>query len=95
VFETEAILLLLLFTDGVLTSNTIPFYGERQDSYPKRTDVRSSGPILHIVTCYRLDTMFGQVIEVTDTIYKKLKKLRGLSPRANYTDRATAACRRS
>jgi hypothetical protein len=23
------------------------------------------------------------------------KKLRGLSPRANYTDRATAACRRS
>jgi hypothetical protein len=25
----------------------------------------------------------------------KLKKLRGLSPRANYTDRATAACRRS
>jgi hypothetical protein len=24
-----------------------------------------------------------------------LKKLRGLSPRANYTDRATAACRRS
>jgi hypothetical protein len=24
-----------------------------------------------------------------------LKKLHGLSPRANYTDRATAACRRS
>jgi hypothetical protein len=24
----------------------------------------------------------------------KLKKLRGLSPRANYTDQATAACRR-
>jgi hypothetical protein len=28
------------------------------------------------------------------TIRKK-KKLNGLSPRANYTDRATAACRRS
>jgi hypothetical protein len=26
---------------------------------------------------------------------RKLTKLRGLSPRANYTDRATAACRRS
>jgi hypothetical protein len=26
---------------------------------------------------------------------KKTKKLHGLSPRANYTDRATAACRRS
>jgi hypothetical protein len=25
----------------------------------------------------------------------KKKKLHGLSPRANYTDRATAACRRS
>jgi hypothetical protein len=25
----------------------------------------------------------------------RLKKLHGLSPRANYTDRATAACRRS
>jgi hypothetical protein len=27
--------------------------------------------------------------------YKQANKLRGLSPRANYTDRATAACRRS
>jgi hypothetical protein len=25
----------------------------------------------------------------------EIKKLHGLSPRANYTDRATAACRRS
>jgi hypothetical protein len=25
----------------------------------------------------------------------KYKKLRGISPQANYTDRATAACRRS
>jgi hypothetical protein len=30
-----------------------------------------------------------------DTWTKYKKKLRGLSPRANYTDRATAACRRS
>jgi hypothetical protein len=28
------------------------------------------------------------------TVYE-IKKLHGLSPRANYTDRATAACRRS
>jgi hypothetical protein len=32
----------------------------------------------------------------TSNIYlKKTNKLHGLSPRANYTDRATAACRRS
>jgi hypothetical protein len=29
-----------------------------------------------------------------DRQWKIIKKLRGLSPRANYTDRATAACRR-
>jgi hypothetical protein len=29
------------------------------------------------------------------TVIKKKNKLHGLSPRANYTDRATAACRRS
>jgi hypothetical protein len=28
-------------------------------------------------------------------LYIYIYKLRGLSPRANYTDRATAACRRS
>jgi hypothetical protein len=33
--------------------------------------------------------------EVHDLIYDKNKnKLRGLSPQMNYTDRATAACRR-
>jgi hypothetical protein len=32
----------------------------------------------------------GKVLEK-----KKKTKLRGLSPQANYTDRATAACRRS
>jgi hypothetical protein len=34
------------------------------------------------------------VIEVS-FYYYKTNKLHGLSPRANYTDRATAACRRS
>jgi hypothetical protein len=33
-------------------------------------------------------------ILIVNYLHKKLK-LRGLSPRANYTDRATAACRRS
>jgi hypothetical protein len=32
---------------------------------------------------------------VQDGLTNKTNKLRGLSPRANYTDRATAACRRS
>jgi hypothetical protein len=30
-----------------------------------------------------------------DYVYKTTAKLRGLSPRSNYTDRATATCRRS
>jgi hypothetical protein len=49
------------------------------------------------------DTLCGQNAEINDIkincryIYHETKKtkLRGLSPRANYTDRATAACRRS
>jgi hypothetical protein len=32
--------------------------------------------------------------ELRDFYSSKTKKLHGLSPRANYTDRATAACRR-
>jgi hypothetical protein len=30
-----------------------------------------------------------------DSLIEKIKKLRGFSPQANYTDRATAACRQS
>jgi hypothetical protein len=36
-------------------------------------------------------------LDIADSEFRRLKvkKLHGLSPRANYTDRATAACRRS
>jgi hypothetical protein len=34
-------------------------------------------------------------LEVWPKTYKNKKYLRGLSPQVNYTDRATAACRRS
>jgi hypothetical protein len=37
----------------------------------------------------------GVVTSVTNLSDVKKKKLHGLSPRANYTDRATAASRRS
>jgi hypothetical protein len=39
----------------------------------------------------------GDLLEISNNIFNKTKtnKLHGLSPRANYTDRATAACRRS
>jgi hypothetical protein len=47
VFGTEAIRLFSLFTDGVLTSNTVSFY---RGNYFMIRDVRSSGSILHIVT---------------------------------------------
>ena len=39
--------------------------------------------------------MFVQLQAITQIVVFKKKKLRGLSPRANYTDRATAAGRRS
>jgi hypothetical protein len=36
------------------------------------------------------------ILSITDTLaFLQKKKLHGLSPRANYTDRATACCRRS
>jgi hypothetical protein len=37
----------------------------------------------------------SEIIKDSDDGVKKKKKLHGLSPRANYTDRATAASRRS
>jgi hypothetical protein len=41
----------------------------------------------------KTENHFGKSLEL-HAITKK-KKLHGLSPRANYTDRATATCRRS
>jgi hypothetical protein len=43
-----------------------------------------------------LINIYGLIYKVNNcqsVVYRK--KLHGLSPRANYTDRATAACRRS
>jgi hypothetical protein len=37
--------------------------------------------------------LYSSILTITRTF--KQKKLRGLSPQSNYTDRATAACRRS
>jgi hypothetical protein len=42
----------------------------------------------------RTDTEQSKVSDMPSWNYKT-KKLHGLSPRANYTNRATAACRRS
>jgi hypothetical protein len=44
------------------------------------------------VSWYVQKTALSVLVNIPKT---KLKKLHGLSPRANYTDRATAACRRS
>jgi hypothetical protein len=47
------------------------------------------------------EVVIEKSVNLMDTVIKcfrvinKTNKLRGLSPRANYTDRATAACRRS
>jgi hypothetical protein len=39
--------------------------------------------------------VFLSVTPISQKLKKKKTKLRGTSPQANYTDRATAACRRS
>jgi hypothetical protein len=44
---------------------------------------------------FTFDFAFGQGVFMGDMGEDSLLKLHGLSPRANYTDRATAACRRS
>jgi hypothetical protein len=45
----------------------------------------------YIITAYSAPKILGVLI----SRLSMKKKLHGLSPRANYTDRATAACRRS
>jgi hypothetical protein len=57
---------------------------------------------MHIGYCLesRKERAFGKTktyVKYEGTVVPKTKqnKLHGLSPRANYTDRATAACRRS
>jgi hypothetical protein len=45
---------------------------------------------------HSVDPLNIQIIKTNEEIDNSIKqKLHGLSPRANYTDRATAACRRS
>jgi hypothetical protein len=53
---------------------------------PLKVNRRFGGRYLHNHCCENLRSY---------TIYIYLKKLRGFSPQANYTDRATAVCRRS
>jgi hypothetical protein len=59
-------------------------------------------PILfHILIHVKIRYLSGQIEKFTawerfqSLAYELKKKLRGFSPQANYTDRATAACRRS
>jgi hypothetical protein len=55
-----------------------------------------SVPIQDSVITPPFDTMYSELMSVLlSRPLKQKKKLHGLSPRANYTDRATAACRRS
>jgi hypothetical protein len=50
------------------------------------------------IRCSAFTLLFDGMMSATGSVVlskKKLKKLRGFSPQANYTDQATAACRRS
>jgi hypothetical protein len=42
-----------------------------------------------------LSTLFPNALRMTDELSNPQQKLRGFSPRANYTDRAITVCRRS
>jgi hypothetical protein len=46
-------------------------------------------------TRYRRSSCKNETCLIISHVFGKQNKFRGLSPRANYTDRATAACRRS
>jgi hypothetical protein len=50
--------------------------------------------IIRLQWCYN-KTQHTNTYITQNNIPRSKKKLHGLSPRANYTDRATAACRRS
>jgi hypothetical protein len=64
-------------------------YGsEEQLLYLIRIQVRKEGKQLKPSSSCKITKKYGN-------IKTKKTKLHGLSPRANYTDRATAACRRS
>jgi hypothetical protein len=55
-------------------------------------------PWSDVAVMYRTAGIDRDIPKCTQSRYRRLKKktkLHGLSPRANYTDRATAACRRS
>jgi hypothetical protein len=50
---------------------------------------------MKFVPGYMHITRSGEQTGTWRKVLEQKKKLHGLSPRANYTDRATAACRRS
>jgi hypothetical protein len=55
----------------------------------------NSYKVLSIIIIIIIITWPKYTFELLKLNTKIKNKLRGLSPRANYTDRATAACRRS
>jgi hypothetical protein len=52
-------------------------------------------PKLDPPPCQSNPSKISLIISLKSILILKQKKLNGLSPQANYTDRATAACRRS
>jgi hypothetical protein len=64
---------------------------------PNLFEVEIATPKLKRYKSSGSDQIPAELIQAGDEILlrSKIHKLRGLSPQANYTDRATAACRRS
>jgi hypothetical protein len=70
-----------------------PSSEDRGDRRMKRQVQKQTGPwTSNVLCCCR--TVTCDALAAT-TVRRKKNKLSGLGPRANYTDRATAACRRS
>jgi hypothetical protein len=91
----------VLYGIRMMMPNEIRACNERCSCFPTiiQFDIRT-------VTCFiayqirhlcmkRIVKIFARQTKPNEVIIKQKKKLHGLSPRANYTDRATAACRRS
>jgi hypothetical protein len=104
-YRDLAIAVMQIYTSKILCGTCVCAYIAKNMSTVCNVEVESNSGIYQRRRNYCQAKYVGQTgrnfrtffMEHIHTIRvsKKKKKLHGLSPRANYTDRATAACRRS
>jgi hypothetical protein len=75
-----------MFAD--VQGRTISYREEGGSTFARVSEFLQGG-----ITCHEILNFIVVVLRTSNI--KQTKKLRGFSPQVNYTDRATAACRRS